>query len=86
MPTQCSRDLFGFARVEGRQVEAAFDGGDATSGAGALLFGDPAELGSARRPQRSSKIRRAAHDRSQPPRSVYCVPRRPPNRGPAYPL
>ena len=39
MPTQCSRDLFGFARVEGRQVEAAFDGGDAISDAGALLLG-----------------------------------------------
>jgi Transposase DDE domain group 1 len=39
MPTQCSRDLFGFAPVEGRRVEAGFDGGDATSDAGALLLG-----------------------------------------------
>jgi hypothetical protein len=39
MPTQCSRDLFGFAPIEGRRVEAAFDGGDATSDAGALLLG-----------------------------------------------
>ena len=39
MPTQCSRDLFGFAPVEGRRVEAAFDGGAATSDAGALLLG-----------------------------------------------
>jgi hypothetical protein len=39
MPTQCNRDLFGFAPVEGRRVEAAFDGGDATSDAGALLLG-----------------------------------------------
>jgi hypothetical protein len=39
MPTQCSRDLFGFAPVEGRRVEAAFDGGDATSDARALLLG-----------------------------------------------
>jgi hypothetical protein len=39
MPTECSRDLFGFAPVEGRRVEAAFDGGDATSDAGALLLG-----------------------------------------------
>ena len=39
MPTQCSQDLFGFAPVEGRRVEAAFDGGDATSDAGALLLG-----------------------------------------------
>jgi Transposase DDE domain group 1 len=38
MPTQCSRDLFGFAPIEGRRVEAAFDGGDATSDAGALLL------------------------------------------------
>ena len=28
MPTQCSRDLFGYEVVEGRQVVAAFDGGD----------------------------------------------------------
>ena len=39
MPTECSPDLFGFAPVEGRRVEAAFDGGDATSDAGALLLG-----------------------------------------------
>ena len=39
MPTQCSRDLFGFAPVEGRRVEAAFDGGNVTSDAGALLLG-----------------------------------------------
>ena len=39
MPTQCSRDLFGFAPVEGRRVEAAFDGGDATLDAGPLLLG-----------------------------------------------
>jgi hypothetical protein len=39
MPTECSADLFGFARVEGRQVVAAFDGGKITSDAGALLLG-----------------------------------------------
>src|SRR6266404_9138020 len=39
MPTECSRDLFGFARVEGREVVAAFDGGAITSDAGALLLG-----------------------------------------------
>ena len=39
MPTGCSCDLFGFAPVEGRRVEAAFDGGDASSDAGALLLG-----------------------------------------------
>ena len=39
MPTECSRDVFGFAPVEGRQVVAGFDGGDATSDAGALLLG-----------------------------------------------
>jgi hypothetical protein len=39
MPTQCSRDRFGLAPIEGRRVEAAFDGGDATSDAGALLLG-----------------------------------------------
>lgn len=39
MPTECSRDLFGFAPVEGRQVVAGFDGGAVTSDAGALLLG-----------------------------------------------
>ena len=39
MPTQCSRDLFGYEVVEGRQVVAAFDGGEVTSDAGALLLG-----------------------------------------------
>jgi hypothetical protein len=39
MPTQCSRDLFGYEVVEGREVVAAFDGGDNTSDAGALLLG-----------------------------------------------
>jgi hypothetical protein len=39
MPTQCNRDLFGYEAVEGRQVVAAFDGGQITSDAGALLLG-----------------------------------------------
>ncbi|MGH8566820.1 MAG: IS1380 family transposase [Gammaproteobacteria bacterium] len=39
MPTQCNRDLFGYEVVEGRQVVAAFDGGDGTTDAGALLLG-----------------------------------------------
>jgi len=39
MRTNCSADLFGFAPVEGRRVEAAFDGGTMTSDAGALLLG-----------------------------------------------
>jgi hypothetical protein len=39
MPTECSRDLFGYEVVEGRQVMAAFDGGEVTSNAGALLLG-----------------------------------------------
>jgi hypothetical protein len=39
MPTQYSRDLFGYEVVEGRQVVAAFDGGDSTSDAGGLLLG-----------------------------------------------
>jgi hypothetical protein len=39
MPTECSRDLFGYEAVEGRQVVAAFDGGQVTSDAGALLLG-----------------------------------------------
>jgi hypothetical protein len=33
MPTECSRDLFGFAPVAGREVVAAFDGGAITSDA-----------------------------------------------------
>ena len=39
MPTECSPDLFGFARVEGRAAVASFDGGAITSDAGALLLG-----------------------------------------------
>jgi hypothetical protein len=39
MPTQCNRDLFGYEVVEGRQVVAAFDGGEITTDAGALLLG-----------------------------------------------
>jgi Transposase DDE domain group 1 len=39
MPAECSRDLFGYEVVEGRQVVAAFDGGEVTSDAGALLLG-----------------------------------------------
>jgi Transposase DDE domain group 1 len=39
MQTECSADLFGFTRVEGRAVVAAFDGGKITSDAGGLLLG-----------------------------------------------
>lgn len=39
MRTDCSADFFGFEPVEGRRVEAAFDGGTMTSDAGALLLG-----------------------------------------------
>src|ERR1700746_3205054 len=39
MQTECSADLFGFARVEGRAVVAAFDGGKITSDAGVVLLG-----------------------------------------------
>ena len=39
MPPECIPDLFGFTPVEGRRVEAAFDGGVLTSDAGALLLG-----------------------------------------------
>jgi hypothetical protein len=39
MPTHCSRDLFGYEVVEGRQVVASFDGGANTSDAGGLLLG-----------------------------------------------
>jgi hypothetical protein len=39
IPTECSADLFGFERVEGRVAVAAFDGGKTTSDAGGLLLG-----------------------------------------------
>ena len=39
MPTECSAERFDFGTVEGRAVEAAFDGGLVTSDAGALLLG-----------------------------------------------
>jgi len=38
MPAECNADLFGFARVEGRDVVASFDGGRMTSDAGAVLL------------------------------------------------
>jgi Transposase DDE domain group 1 len=38
MPTECSANCFDFGVVEGRTVEAAFDGGLVTSDAGALLL------------------------------------------------
>ena len=38
MQTECT-DLFGFTPVEGRKVVAAFDGGQMTSDAGAMLLG-----------------------------------------------
>ena len=39
MPTECIADLFGFARIDGREVVAAFDGGAITSDAGGVLLG-----------------------------------------------
>ena len=39
MPAECSAESFDFGTVEGRSVEAAFDGGLVTSDAGALLLG-----------------------------------------------
>ena len=39
MPTECSAEYFDFGAVEGRAVEAAFDGGLVSSDAGALLLG-----------------------------------------------
>ena len=39
MQTECSADLFGFARVEERAVVTGFDGGKITSDAGGLLLG-----------------------------------------------
>src|SRR5271156_3939570 len=39
MPTECSLDLYGFARVEGRDVVASFGGGRITTDAGGLLLG-----------------------------------------------
>jgi hypothetical protein len=39
MQTECSADLFGFTPVEGHKVVAAFDGGQMTSDAGAMLLG-----------------------------------------------
>src|SRR5437588_14212 len=39
MPTECSAEHFDFGTVEGRAVEAAYDGGLVSSDAGALLLG-----------------------------------------------
>jgi hypothetical protein len=37
MPTECSAEHFDFGTVEGRAVEAAFDGGLVSSDAGACI-------------------------------------------------
>jgi len=39
MPTECSAPLFDFGTVEGRRIEASFDGGRVSSDAGAVLLG-----------------------------------------------
>ena len=39
MPTECISDLFGFAPVDRRRVEASFSGGSISSNAGGLLLG-----------------------------------------------
>jgi len=39
MPTECSGNLFGFGGLEGRRVEASFDGGSISSDAGGVLLG-----------------------------------------------
>ena len=39
MPTECSAECLDFGIVEGRAVEAGFDGGLVTSDAGGLLLG-----------------------------------------------
>jgi len=39
MQTDCSTTQFNFGVVDGRRVEARFDGGTLTSDAGALLLG-----------------------------------------------
>ena len=44
MPTECMPDLFGFEAVDGRRIEAAFDGGRMTSDAGGLLLGRTARV------------------------------------------
>jgi len=61
MPTYCSRDLFGYEGVEGRQIVAAFDGGKVTSDAGALLLG---------------AIGRSVWSDGSPPASPMVAPRR----------
>lgn len=43
MPAQCSLDQFAFGTAEGRTIVAAFDGGQVTSNAGALLLGATAK-------------------------------------------
>ena len=43
MPAECSAKSFDFGTVEGRHVEAAFDGGLVTSDAGACCWERPIE-------------------------------------------
>jgi hypothetical protein len=64
MPTQCSRDLFGYEVVAGRQVVAAFDGGEVTSDAGGLLLGATDRAIGLRRGSRRVSVTTAPRRRS----------------------
>jgi hypothetical protein len=55
MPTECSAERFDFGIVEGRAVEAAFDGGSVTSDAGALLLGASRGCGQSASRSRTSR-------------------------------
>jgi hypothetical protein len=58
MPTECSRNLFGFAPFEGREVSQRFDGAAITSDAGAVLLGaTDRAIGMMKRSRRTSERR-----------------------------
>jgi Transposase DDE domain group 1 len=69
MPTECSQDSFAFGTVEGRVVVGAFDGGQITSDAGALLLGQTDKaIGLA------SRLAACFHDGRDPDATVHALP------------
>ena len=69
MPTECSQDSFDFGTVEGRAVVGAFDGGQITSNAGALLLGQADKAVGL-----VSRLARCFQDGRDPDAVVHTVP------------
>jgi DDE family transposase len=69
MPTECSQDSFDFGTVEGRAVVGAFDGGEITSDAGALLLGQTDKA-----IRLVSRLAQCFRDGRDPDATIHTVP------------